>query len=117
MRQSDVQFLSLLNNVANECVLGNDASFLGSRCFDLLPQEEQIRLRNAINLVPTWSKNQKVVFDNLMNNFITPICKIISSYDTITTNGRNHYFKEISYLKRTALCIGASVILLRNFNF
>ena len=38
-----------------------------------------------------------------------------SSYDTIIKNGCNHCVREISYPKRTTLCVGASVMLLRNF--
>ena len=41
--------------------------------------------------------------------------KIIASYDTMLTNGCNQCVKEISYPKRTELCVGASVMLLKNF--
>ena len=54
IRQNDLQFLQVLNNVTSGSVIENDVRCLASRCFDLLSEEEHNIFSNAIHRVPTW---------------------------------------------------------------
>ena len=50
-----------------------------------------------------------------MEEFRAPIVKVTSIYGTTRISGKNHCVKDSSYPKRSAFCVGAVVMLLKNF--
>ena len=76
---------------------------------------ERNTFKNIIHLIPTWQQAHTIVFTYLMEEFRAPIVKVTSSYGSIRISGENHCVKYSSYIKRSAVCVSAVVMLLKNF--
>ncbi len=81
---------------------------------DQLSQEERDSFKNAIHLVPQWKMAHPIV-KGYLESLSTPIAKIRAKYNSCRDDGKNHCVKESSMCGRLAICVGAIVMLLRNF--
>jgi hypothetical protein len=114
IRQDDLEFKSFLENVANGTMSMEDIALIRSRCLQALPVDERVQFKNAIHLVPTWSEASEIVFDYL-STIGKPIAKWKAKYSTTRKCGKNCCLKEKSYPSNAAACVGAPVMLLKNF--
>ncbi len=115
LRQDDETFKRLLTRMHEGNIQDEDVDFLLGRCLDKLPHEERSSFeQNALHLVPTWKLTHQIVFEYLQS-FDTPVAKFKARLQSIRSNGTNHCVKETSYPIQNALCVGAVVMLLRNF--
>jgi hypothetical protein len=114
VRQDDPNFKLFLDNVANGSLTMDDVDLIRSRCLENLSEEEQQSFKNAIHLVPTWAEASDIVFHYLCS-LGKPIAKWKASYSTSRRDCKNCCFKEKSYPSKNAMCVGAVVMLLKNF--
>ena len=115
LRQDNPEFLTVHNNMTNGTMTVADSDFIASRCLDNMDPVERNTFKNAIHLVPTWQQTHVIVFKYLMEEFRAPIVKVTSIYGTTRVSGKNHCVKDSSYPKRSAFCVDAVVMLLKNF--
>ena len=115
MRQSDENFLSFLHNVRYGMVTEENVDFILSRCMENFSKEEQDKIdSNSIHLCPTWKMTQKITL-NYLKSFQKPVAVIRPILLTSRNNKKNCCVKEKSYPMLTAITVGATVMLLKNF--
>ena len=103
-----------LQNMTNGTMEEKDVEFIKHKCLDQLSQVERDSFNNAIHLVPQWKMAHPIV-KRYLESFLTPIAKIRAKYNSCRDDGKNHCVKESSMCGRLAICVGAIVMLLRNF--
>jgi len=72
----------------------------------------------AIHLVRKWEDAKPIVFeylDTMSREQNVPLAKFRAKFETTRTDGKNCCLKQCSYPKINAFCVGAIVMLLKNF--
>ena len=118
LRQTDKDFLRLLDHMRNGSMTREDADLLLGRRMDALQggEDEKERFKKeSLHLVPTWKAASRITFDYLQNDLNAPIAKFTADYSSIRSDGKNCCVKEVSYPNQSALCKDAKVMLLKNF--
>jgi PIF1 helicase. len=114
VRQDDTRFKEFLHNIGNGSVTIDDVELIRSRCLRTLGAEEKKDFQNAIHLVSTWAEASSIVVDYLLS-IGNPIAKWKASFSSCRRDGKNCCFKEKSFPSKMAMCVGAVVMLLKNF--
>jgi hypothetical protein len=112
---NDPGFLNLLSNMRNGSVTEQDSELLLSRCLDKLPSNERRGFDNALWLVPTWKEANRHIFNHLQHIMTSPIAKINAQLHTSRSDGKNCCIQSNSYPLKNVLCVGAKVMLQKNF--
>jgi hypothetical protein len=116
LRQSDTEFKDLLDNMRNGSMRDEDIDLLLGRLISKLPADEKRNFEEgSLHLVPTWKQASEIIFKYLQDEMEAPIAKLTSQFSSIRTDGKNCCVKECKYPKQNALCVGAKVMLLKNF--
>jgi hypothetical protein len=115
VRQVDCRFKELLDNMANGSVtIMDDVKLIRSQCLHTLSREEKLKFTSAIHLVSTWAEASSIVVEYLLS-IGNPIAKWKTSFSSCRRDGKNCCFKEKSYPSKVVMCVGAVVMLLKNF--
>jgi hypothetical protein len=99
----------------NGSVTEQDSEFLLSRCLDKLPSNERRGFDNALWLVPTCKEANQHLFNYLQHMMISHIAKINAQMHISRSDGKNWCIQGTLYPLKNALCVGAKVMLLKNF--
>lgn len=114
VRQSgDPRFGLILQAMRDGNVSREDARILWNRSLSRLPKEERDDfLLNALFIMATWKETVPITMEYLIR-----LCNPVARIDTIyqhPPNRPNHAMKEINLPARSALAVGATVMLLTN---
>ena len=116
LRQDDPPFLDLLSAMRNGTVTRDQADLLVDRCLDKLSTEEKDDFnKNALSLVPTWKQANLINHKYLLHTMTTPIAKITGNLNSVRDDGKNCCVRDSKLPMKNALCVGAKVMLLKNF--
>lgn len=116
LRQDDPPFLDLLSAMRNGTVTRDQADLLVDRCLDKLSTEEKDDFnKNALSLVPTWKQANLINHKYLLHTMTNPIAKITGKLNSVRDDGKNCCVRESKLPMKNALCVGAKVMLLKNF--
>ena len=116
LRQDDPNFLLLLTHMREGSVTDADVDFLLKRSIHNLEDSERRKFEGSatVHLVPTWKQTHEITF-RYLQSLQSPLAKMTAKLSTTRTDGVNHCKKETSYPLKNALCVGATVMLLKNF--
>ena len=64
--------------------------------------------------MPTWDQTRRITLKYL-KKFEGPYSVIRPKYNSCNLQEQNHYITKKSYPSASALCVGAVVVLLKNF--
>ena len=115
LRQDDAIFLRVLSRMREGELEEEDVDFLLGRCLDQMTPDDKATFKGALHLVPIWDQAHKIVFDYLQNNLTAPVAKFNATFTSCRSDGKNCCLKESSLPTRSALCVGAKVMLLTNY--
>ena len=113
LRQDSNEFKRILQEMRDGEVTYASAKKIKTRDFDTLSEEEQQEfLDTALYVMPRWKDTVPVTVQYLLS-LNQPCAKIVADYKT--PGQINHCIEEQSFPTKTAMCIGAMVMLLNNF--
>lgn len=114
LRQDDTHFKTLLSHMRSGDMNNDDCQLLFGRILNNLPSQEKIMFIDSLNLMPQWKLTFPITIQYLQS-FGNPVAKIKSQYSSYRTDGINHCVKSSPYPTLIGLCVGAKVMLIKNF--
>ena len=114
LQQDDTSFLDLLERMADGTLERADVDFIVGKCLDKATENTRQLFAQAIHIFPTWKMAHPIVIAYL-NNMVTPVAKINAQYQSILSSGITNHCVKGPLPERLAICVGAKVMLLRNF--
>ena len=80
----------------------------------ILTQEELESFRNALHIIPQWSKAVPVTV-NYLRQLVTPIKKLRLQYTMVNPTTTNHYLVNCTYPKLNPFAVGTNVMLMKEY--
>ena len=113
LRQTDEHFKASIQQMRYGNVSRSSAELLVSRCSDTISDEERKFFEEeALYILPTWKETVPITIQYL-KGLKPPIARIDAKFNV--NRGVNHCLKEINMPVRSALALGAKVMLLTNY--
>ena len=111
MRQNDPKFKIVIYNMRDGTMDERSTDFLLKR---YSPEVLELFESTDIYLMPTWDQTRRITLKYL-KTFNGPYVVIRPQCNSCNIQGQNHCIRVISFPSVLALCVGAVVVLLKNF--
>ena len=118
VRQDDEEFKALIGCMTDCKMTNADVDWMASKCLCNLESEEKKMFDGAIHLVRKWEDVKPIIFeylDSMSREQNVPLAKFKAKFETTRSDGKNCCLKKCFYPKINAFCVGAIVMLLKNF--
>ena len=104
IQQTNIGYLSLLENMKNGNIEDEDVDFIIGKCLDPLSPEDNESFKHVIHLVLQWKMAHPIV-KQYLESLMTTIAKNYAKYNSCRDDGKNHSVKDSSMCGRFAIYV------------